>query len=112
VVQRWRIDNRERDRELHRKYDADARATGKSRGPHPQAKAHMLVFHALRRGELHKPDACEQCGTPDEPNHAGRSRLQGHHDDYSKPLDVLWLCPFCHARAHARMAAAEERMAA
>lgn len=27
--------------------------------------------------------------------------MQAHHEDYSKPLDVQWLCMACHRGAHA-----------
>jgi hypothetical protein len=27
--------------------------------------------------------------------------LHGHHEDYSKPLAVHWLCPLCHRKRHA-----------
>ena len=27
-------------------------------------------------------------------------RCQAHHDDYSKPLEVRWLCVTCHAAHH------------
>lgn len=26
--------------------------------------------------------------------------MQGHHPDYSKPLEVEWLCPRCHGARH------------
>lgn len=28
--------------------------------------------------------------------------LDGHHDDYDKPLSVRWLCRSCHVSLHAR----------
>lgn len=56
---------------------------------HPEKyHARMAVDNAVRDGRLtRKP--CEVCGTTD--------RVQAHHDDYSKPFDVKWLC-FKHHR--------------
>ena len=39
--------------------------------------------------------ACEDCGST--------RRLERHHHDYSKPLDVRVLCHRCHMREHARL---------
>lgn len=55
-------------------------------------RAHYAVTNAVRDGRLVKPDRCEQCMET-------HPRIHGHHDDYSKPLDVRWLCPSCHATA-------------
>jgi hypothetical protein len=44
-----------------------------------------------RRGWLVQT-ACEKCGDPD---------TQMHHVDYSRPLDVRWLCRPCHRGEHA-----------
>jgi hypothetical protein len=55
-------------------------------------KARSAVGHALRKGSLtRKP--CELCGD---------KKSQAHHEDYSRPLDVIWLCFYCHREAHGR----------
>jgi hypothetical protein len=57
---------------------------------HPEATfAHRQLRNAVRRGELARPTSCESCG--------GTGRVHAHHDDYDKPLDVVWLCAVCHA---------------
>ncbi len=56
------------------------------------ARAGALVQAAVARGRLHQ-GPCEGCGS--------RARIDAHHDDYSKPLDVRWLCRSCHLRLHA-----------
>lgn len=55
------------------------------------------VNNALRDGRLIK-GPCEDCGTT--------VGVQGHHDDYSKQLDVHWLCPKHHAARHKQLRAA------
>ncbi len=55
-------------------------------------KAHSAVGNALRAGNLvEKP--CDRCG----------AKAEAHHDDYSKPLDVTWLCPKHHAQRHVEL---------
>jgi len=58
-------------------------------------RAHWAVYDAVRRGRLLKPDKCTQCGD-------GRFVLHAHHEDYSRKLDVQWLCPKCHKVADTR----------
>lgn len=63
------------------------------RAEHPEkAKAHQMVQYHVKTGNLIKPDKCEWCPRTDH--------IHGHHDDYSKPLDVMWLCPVCHKQRH------------
>jgi hypothetical protein len=54
-------------------------------------RAQAAVKRALKTGALVKPALCVECGQP------GR-RIEGAHHDYSKPLDVRWLCSSCHRR--------------
>jgi hypothetical protein len=60
---------------------------------HPDAyRAHTAVGNALRDGKLVK-GPCAVCGTTED--------IHGHHADYSRPLDVTWLCALHHHRMHA-----------
>lgn len=64
------------------------------RGRFPEkAEAHRLVYRALKKGDLIRPGHCSTCTTP-------RGRIEGHHADYSKPLDVIWVCRSCHVKIH------------
>ena len=60
-----------------------------------QQRARRALKDAVRRGVIIKPDRCENCRTMQQPN-----RLHGHHDDYARPLNVHWLCSFCHSALH------------
>lgn len=60
---------------------------------HPQARAaHVIVGNAVRDGILIRPQAYESCGSI--------GRIEGHHDDYTKPLSVTWFCVTCHKEWH------------
>ena len=52
-------------------------------------KARDAVKYALRTGKLKK-----------EPCHCGETKVQAHHEDYSKPLKVEWLCIKHHKKLH------------
>lgn len=69
------------------------RTSKKWRCTHPIAyRAQTAVNNALRDGRLTK-QPCAICGT--------EKNVHGHHQDYSKPLAVKWLCAKCHHRIHA-----------
>lgn len=56
---------------------------------HPAAK---VVFHAVHSGQLLR-EPCEKCGSI--------QMVEAHHEDYSKALEVRWLCHVCHMALHA-----------
>ena len=53
---------------------------------------------AVRKGIL-SPEPCEVCGDHGKFKD-GRRKVQAHHDDYNKPLEVRWLCQKCHHEWH------------
>lgn len=101
--QKWR----ETHREQHRDYSSQWR------DEHPEEyqetkeaysinnpdkfRAHRTVHNAVRRGKLPRVTllACEDCG--------GKADNY-HHEDYSKPLDVIPLCHSCHRKRHRKYA--------
>jgi hypothetical protein len=69
-----------------------AEAVKRWRSANPEKKrAHDAVERALRRGELIR-GPCEVQGC--------ERRSEAHHDDYSQPLRVRWLCRGHHKEAH------------
>jgi len=57
--------------------------------------AHVEVRKAIAAGILTKPDRCELA-------HLGgcSGRLEAHHHDYTRPLEVRWLCVSHHQSRH------------
>ena len=81
-----------RYRETYREKDV-LRKKRWAAGKPEKIAAHVIVKHAVKMGALVRPDTCSQCKTP--------GRIEGHHPDYSEPLDIIWLCRKCHIRLHA-----------
>ena len=84
-----------------RKRIAQSLANRKIRCPEKHY-AHRAVSAAIKKGTLVR-EPCEICGTT--------VRVQAHHDDYSKPLSVRWLC-FVHHREYGHGQRVSERMKA
>jgi len=58
-----------------------------------QRNARAALHIAMAAGRIYKPDHCFRCLLRTK-------RIEGHHEDYSKPLNVRWLCPPCHSIEH------------
>lgn len=77
----------ERGREIIR------RSTLKYQAAHPdRRRAHITLGNAIRDGKVVPWPVCAvpECDC----------RPQAHHPDYSRPLDVVWLCPAHHRQTH------------
>ena len=78
----------------HERYETganlDERLRACERNPSPD-NAGRAVRAAIKAGRLTRPHTCSGCGCTDE-----ERRIEAHHADYSRPLDVIWLCTSCH----------------
>ena len=71
-----------------------------AKNPHKRKASHV-VNNAVRGGKLLKLP-CEVCGST--------VRIHGHHDDYEKPLEVVWLCAAHHSQRHKQLREQERKM--
>jgi len=55
-------------------------------------KAHNVLKYHVYTGAIIKPEKCYECGE--------KTKIVGHHNDYLKPLDVIWLCGSCQKKLH------------
>lgn len=63
-------------------------------------KIQGLSSRAVRAGRIVAPTHCELCN-----REHGRCRYQvnGHHESYFKPFDLIFLCGRCHTQRHLRL---------
>jgi predicted DNA-binding protein YlxM (UPF0122 family) len=72
-------------------------------------KAVNLLEEALERGIVIRQNTCSKCGYTGKCKD-GRNKVQAHHPDYNKPLDVTWLCQRCHHEWHKQNKAIVKRV--
>lgn len=107
-MRKWRINNPEKAREINTRYkrkkrvakegktlaDKEAHKRWNINNP-DKVRVYSAVFIKTRQGEIAKPDTCSLC-------EATNVRIEGHHFDYSKPLELTWLCYGCHRMIHSK----------
>lgn len=54
--------------------------------------AHRAIRFALEKKEISRPSNCSACDAT--------GKIEAHHDDYSKPMQIRWLCKGCHETWH------------
>jgi hypothetical protein len=70
-----------------------------------KSKAHRKVSYAIKTGALIR-QPCERCGATHD-----TADIVAHHEDYTKPLDVMWLCELHHKERHMELARMEKEKA-
>lgn len=103
----WRIKHLERSREINRKsqskpeYKAKRAQYQRDRIKTQSFRARRKLWQAIQSGKVQKPEHCELCN---------RTDISGHHTDYSRPLDVTWLCHYHHG-LYSRLDAQDQNIA-
>lgn len=63
----------------------------KERNPLKRA-AHIIIGNYVKNKKIIPEIFCSICNSD--------KKIEAHHDDYTKPLDVRWLCECCHKEWH------------
>lgn len=96
AMKRWARANPEKKRAIDARRNSGIRGRDIARARRlkepEKVRARVAVSKALAAGQLVR-GPCEVCGA---------AHVEGHHDDYSKPLVVRWLCPLHHREEHGR----------
>lgn len=88
-----RVEAREKYAKTEAGQQARKRANVEQKKRYPMRyAARKMTGNAVRDGKLIKSTNCSICNSAE--------RIEGHHDDYTKPLEVRWLCKSCHTKWH------------
>ena len=93
---KWRTTHRDELRKYQRKYYQKHHPECQSyfknyKEKYPERKrAIAIVSYAIKKGRL-KKSCCIICAN---------KKSEAHHQDYNKPLEVIWLCKSCHKKLH------------
>ena len=82
-------------------YNAESQAEYRKNNPE-KLHGKAVIYWLIRSGKI-KRQPCEVCGTLEN--------VDAHHDDYSKPQEVRWLCRAHHIAHHRNCRDEEVRMA-
>ena len=75
----------------HRNAESERKRSAEKRKKEPvKYRARSLLNNAVALRKVYRKP-CEVCG---------EIKSEGHHEDYSKPLEVKWLCPSHHRLVH------------
>jgi ribosomal protein S27AE len=57
-----------------------------------KANSRATLHVNVKRGKVVKSPNCSKCGSKDA--------IEAHHEDYNRPLNVVWFCRKCHISYH------------
>lgn len=97
-MRNYRKKNSEKLRKYHREYNKKRRKLGLYKYTYkewvknnPEKRRAEDLLHYTIKIKIIKRLPCIECGN---------KKSQGHHFDYKKPLEVIWLCALHHKEIH------------
>ena len=78
-------------KEQRKEYTKQYRKDNKRKG-----QVHKIIRNRIISGKLKRPKICPVCHRT--------GLVVAHHDDYSKPLIIEWMCVSCHLLLHRNIA--------
>lgn len=87
--QAWKEANPERFKEIKRNWNERHKNV---EGRAIKIRCRNQVNNAINNHRLVRPVHCSNCST--------EGRIDAHHEDYSKPFEIIWLCRKCHYALH------------
>ena len=90
---RWTEEGRPKFKKAHLRFATNYAKRNRANPEFRKMKRALAALNAaVRSGKLKRGSCCVSCcGTPN---------AQAHHEDYSKPFDVIWLCRYHHTMFH------------
>ena len=89
-IERIRAYDRERGKLPERLKASQAITAAWRKADSRRTRAHNAVTRAVKKGILLRCP-CIRCG---------ETKSLAHHEDYDKPLEIIWLCQPCHKQRH------------
>ena len=89
-IEKYRAYDRERAKLPERAKASQEISAAWRKADSRRLRAHNAVARAIKKGILVRCP-CVRCG---------ETKSLAHHEDYDKPLDVMWLCQPCHKQRH------------
>jgi hypothetical protein len=80
---RWAQNNREKRKAYQKKW---------RKSNLKQKAANSYLQQRIKKGLMERGSVCEDCNN--------QGKMEAHHNDYAKPLEVNWLCRRCHMKRH------------
>lgn len=86
---RWYLDNKQKilQNSNRKEYQAEWHKKNKIK-----VAAYGIVQRAVKAGIIIPPSSCSICNR--------KCVIHAHHQNYLKPLDIIWICASCHKKTH------------